>query len=241
MHTLRSMVFLAGLMATAAHAAPVGVDGVFSLGEYGAASASVGYDAGNTNTFPNYSNTSNQVAYDIYLKSSNGYLYGFLSPRTDVGGSVNNGLIFANLYFDLNPAANNGSDLGFETNLASADAFIPGVSGNVATPDIVTAFNTGYEFAIPDTYFTDPIAGLNYYAGQTFPTPGDNPDVVLRISQSLGFTPIGGSTYGVDRLGRVALQAETAVPEPVSMALLGAGLLSLAAFRRRSPAFSRPG
>jgi len=128
---------MATLMATAAHAAPVGVDGVFSPGEYGARSASVGYDAGNANTFPNYSNTSNQVAYDIYLRSSNGYLYGFLNPRADVGGSVNNGLLFANLYFDLNPSANNGSDLGFETNLTSADAFIPGVSGNVTTPGVV--------------------------------------------------------------------------------------------------------
>jgi len=104
----------------------------------------------------------------------------------------------------------------------------------VSNYGVVTAFSNGYEFAIPDSYFTAPITGLNYAVGQTFPTPGANPDLVLRISQSLGYTPIGGSAYGADRLGRVALQAATSVPEPASMALLGAGLLSLAAFRRRA-------
>lgn len=221
------------VLSTASMAAPVGVDGVFSAGEYGAPTASVGYDANNSSTFPNYSNTSNQVAYDIYLRSSDGYLYGFLNPRPDVGGQVNPGLVFANIYFDLDPAAGNGSDLLFETNPTHARAAIPGVAGSVDTPTVTAAFSTGYEFAIPLDLLTAPIAGLAYASNQGFPTPGADPDVVLRISQSLGYTPVGGASYGVDRLGRVALQAALDVPEPASLGLVAMGLFALGSVRRR--------
>jgi len=50
--------------------------------------------------------------------------------------------------------------------------------------------------------------------------------VVLRLSQSFGYSVAGGGSYGDDRLGVVTLEA-SAVPGPVVVAL------GLIAWRRR--------
>ena len=77
------------------------------------------------------------------------------------------------------------------------------------------------------------IAGLNYSAGQQFASP--HGDVVLRLSQSFGYSVGGGALYGDDRLGRETLDAgAAAVPEPSEVAVLGIGLMALALARRRS-------
>ncbi len=217
-----------GVMQSAA-AAPT-VDGVLSAGEYGAATAIVTYNPGAaTSNFGAPTTESNAIGYSIYLNDTGGSLYGLL--QTDAAGGGSAAGAFANLYFDLDPQNNNGSDLGFEvTNLR---AFIPGVSGYMATPGVMVSISSDQstiEFSIPNSYFTAAIAGLDYYPGQSFPD-ASNPTVALRLSQSFGYSVAGGADYGVNRLG--AFDVVAPVPEPASMALLGAGLFSLAMIRRR--------
>ena len=205
-------------------ASPV-VDGTFSPGEYGAATSVVTYNpAAPTGNFQSATSESDAIGYSIYLSDSGGVLYGILVTNP-AGGGTSAGA-FANLYLDLDRQNGNGSDLGFE--IANSDAFIPGVGGSVPTPEVIYASSVGtFEFSIPNSDFTGPIAGLNYNPGQVFPDFA-NPTVTLRLSQSFGYSVAGGSTYGNDRLG-----AFDVVPEPTSMALFGVGLAGIAAMRRR--------
>ena len=221
------------ILAGSAVAAPMGVDGTISPGEYTNPPAVITYDpTAPESNFSAPTPLSDAVGYDIYTKSSNGYVYVVLQAQPSLGGNIVG--TFANLYFDLDPQNNNGSDLGFEiNNNGTSNAFIPGVSGSVPVPEVVTAASNGttLELAIPTTDFTGPITGLNYYDGQVFPNNGDQ--IVLRLSQSFGYSVNGGALYGPDRLGAVNIDDGTNnVPEPASIILLGAGLISIGAIRK---------
>jgi hypothetical protein len=193
------------------------VDGAYDP-EYGLAK-SVGYDTSAPNgNFGSPTPYNNVVGYSIYLKEQGGSVYGLLRANAAHDPTFN----FANLYFDLDPSNGNGSDLGFE--ITNDRAFIPGAGGpyaeNLGLTFAFSADGNGIEFRIPDAFFTGPILGLTYNPGQQFPAPGDK--VVLRLSQSFGYSVAGGPTYGDDRLGVVNLEA-SAVPGPI----VGAGLPGL--------------
>ena len=193
------------------------VDGAYDI-DYGAAKSTVGYDpSAAQGNFSSPGTTNHLTGYDIYLKEQGGSVYGFLQATTSPGPSFG----FANLYFDLDRANNNGSDLGFE--VFNDRAFVPNMPGYSALLGLqfaLSADGRGLEFRIPDTFLTTAISGLSYYPGQQFAVPGG--DVVLRLSQSFGYSVAGGPDYGEDRLGVVTLEA-SAVPGPI----VGAGLPGL--------------
>jgi len=207
-------------IATSAHAG-VTVDGTLDAA-YGAATSHVGFDANApVGNFQAPTAFSNNVAYDIYLHDEGGTLYGFLQ-----GAGPTNGLDFANLYFDLDPANNNGSDLGFE--IGNDDAFVPGVPGSATgLAGISYAIGTNsFEFSIANSLFTSPIAGLSSYP---LASPGGT--VVLRLSQGLGYSVAGGASYGANRLGAVTLDSG-AVPEPATWSMMILGFLGAGAALR---------
>lgn len=231
---MKSYLVLAGLavasISNAAFADPI-VDGQYDAA-YGAAKSSVTYVPGAPNSnFAAPTPFSDTASYDIFLTAGASSVYGYLHADRVTG------LQFANLYFDLDPANNNGSDLGFEIGANGVNAFVPGVAGSVALSGISTAFSAdglGIEFALSNSLFTTPIAGLTYYDGQQFPTNGSA--VTLRLSQSFGYSVAGGASYGADRLGSVTLGA-AAVPEPATWAMLlvGFGMIGGSMrYRRRS-------
>lgn len=224
--TATALSLLALGYAATANAAII-VDGAYDT-DYGAAKSTVAYDPGApTSNFGTPGATNHTTAYSIYLKEQGGSVYGYLQA-TGPGTP----LPFANLYFDLDRAAGNGSDLGFE--LPNDRAFIPGVagySGLLGLQFVVSGDGTGLEFRIPDTLFTAPIAGLSYYPGHAFTAPGG--DLALRLSQSFGYSVAGGDTFGNDRLGVVQLAG--AVPEPSTwaMMILGFAGVGFMAYRRK--------
>ena len=208
------------------------VDGTITPGEYGAPTATVGYSQsapqGNFDTPTNVA----QVGYSVYLTATDGYVFGALQTNAALNGA--SAQPFANLYFDLDPQNNNGSDLGFSMGATGVTAFIPGVDGSVALTNVQFVIGSNgsvLEFAIPNIDFEKPIAGLTYYGGHVFPD-GTNPDVVLRLSQSFSYSVAGGDTYGPSRLGEVALQ-DAALPEPAAAAMLLPALGMLGWIRRR--------
>jgi hypothetical protein len=224
--------------ASAVHADPV-VDGVLSAGEYGAPTATVAYDANAPQgNFQSPGPTAN-VAYNIYQTSANGYYYALFQALPAQGGSIAGP--FVNAYYDLDPAANNGSDVLFSINGAAGTGtayYLSDESVSVPLPGLTSAVSqdgTIVEFSLPVSDFTGPIAGLPYDAGQGFPVAGAGSpaaDITLRLSQSFTYSVAGGTTYGADRLGTVTLAAAP-VPEPGSMSLLaGAMLLGAPRLRR---------
>ena len=205
---------------TAANAVIV-VDGVYDA-DYGAAKSTVAYNpAAPLGDFSNPGTTNHATAYSIFLKEQGGSVYGYLQATPPPGSGTPFPLAFTNLYFDLDPINNNGSDLGFE--VFNNRAFVPGVSGysgSLGLQFAASADGTGLEFRIQDAFFTSAISGLSYYSGHEFAAPGG--DVVLRLSQSFGYSVAGGASYGDDRLGAVTLEAAP-VPGPI----MGAGLPGL--------------
>ncbi len=206
----------AALFGTISTANAIVVDGVLDAG-YGASQSTVIYDpAAPTGNFQSATNASNTVGYNIYLTDQAGTLYGFLQ------GGPGTSLPFANLYFGLNHDQVNGSIFGFELGSANPDAFTPGAGGSVPAPATqFVAVGNNIEFAIPNSYFEGGLTGL---ANTTYAQNGDI--ITLRLSQSLGYSVAGGSTfYDVNtRLGEVVLADVSATPLPAALPLFASGL-----------------
>ena len=226
---LFAVALLSAIASTTVVAAPV-VDGILDA-SYGAAKSTVTFAAGTPESnFGSPTPFTDAVTYSIYLQDVGGNYYGLVksSGGTGVGS-------FANLYFDIDPANGNGSDIGFE--VTNSRAFVAGGDGSYATiagfQFALSGDGTGIEFVASNSAFTQAIAGLTYGAGQQF--AASNGDVVLRLSQSFGYSVGGGPLYGDNRLGRVTLDAgAAAVPEPSELAVLAIGLVALALARRRN-------
>lgn len=218
---------------TATPALAITVDGTRDAA-YGAATATVlTANAAPTSNFQTPTNTAT-VGYDVYLTSQDGKYYGFLQFDAAAKSQV---LGFANLYFDLNPTVDDGSDLGFELGQNSGTAFIPGKNDQPGFNTALSASDYSFvftgnaiEFSLSNTLLSQAIPTLAYYPGQTF-----EPTVTLRLSQSGSYSVAGGDTYGVDRLGAVTLAG--AVPEPATWGMMIAGFgLAGGALRSRRKA-----
>ena len=82
-----------GVGMASAQAAPV-VDAVRSLGEYGAATATVTFNAGApTNNFGSPGNQNASVGYDIYLAATPTGVFGLLEAQPGLGGERGDGYV----------------------------------------------------------------------------------------------------------------------------------------------------
>lgn len=220
---LASMTFVTAALVGAmnANAAPVSINGVLGSEWDGVAAVNVTYDASAPEgNFQSPTNITKGASYSIQVRSDADYYYVGLKITGNADKSIGN---FANLYFDVDPAAGNGSDIGFE--VTNNNFFIPGVPGSSNASAYLTYNNLTdgvVELAIANEFFT---SGTHGFAAATG-------DVVLRLSQSFGYSVAGGATYGPTRLGSASVVAAE-VPEPGSVALLGLGL-GLLGFARRA-------
>ena len=223
---MKNLLIAAAALAAAATSAnaAIAIDGTLD-GAY-THTATVTYDAGAPiANFGAPTSQSNAIGYDIYLASDANNVYGYLKTF-GAGAEVGD---FANLYFDLDPANGNGSDIGFE--VTNSRGFVAGGSGYSPVPIDFFASGGIVEFSIPDTYFMAPMSGLEsqYAPGQQFAGNGDT--ITLRLSQSFGYSVAGGDFYGSDRLGAVTLGGG-AVPEPATWAMMIVGFLGVGAVLR---------
>jgi hypothetical protein len=237
------LIFVFGVASSAI--AQVGVDGVRGSEWNGISATSVLYDvAAPTSNFATPTNKNHTVAYDIYVRSDNNYVYGFLETKPAGAGvdNYNSTLAFTNLYFSTNPfglgGAGSGS-IGFE--LQNDRAFKPGGSGYLSGTlsslgfAVVTVTGTQYgsgaiptvvEFAAPWTYFTsDP------QAAPFVPIDSVNNKLRLNLSQSFGYSVAGGDAdYGSNRLGVLTYSP---VPEPASILAVSLGAICFLRRKRK--------
>lgn len=229
MFRLKACAVIVGAMFSTAAFSSITVDGTLDS-DYGAPTAHVGYDAAAADSnFGAPSAVSKYSAYDIYLKGQDGFVFGM------VKSADNDGLPFANLYFDVDYGTRAGSDIGFEIDASRTNMFVPEngtmVRGITGVATALSSDGKQLEFAIPTSYFTTPLAGLTYNSHLTLPAVGDH--VRLNLSQSFGYSVAGGQgNFGDSRLGTAALTSAPAtgagaVPEPSSWAMMvgGFGLL----------------
>jgi hypothetical protein len=208
-------------------ASPIGVNGKLGTEWNGIAPVSITANAsapvGNFGT----PGTQNAAAYNIYTRDDGNYFY-VLVTTTDSTAPV-----FTNLYLDtIASTPGTGSNLGFEVN--NDRAFIPGVSGYFTPSSSDFSYATandngtvGITAAISNSFFlTDPL-------GMGFAKTPDGTLVSLHLSQSFGYSVVGGSgNYPAPtELGAAIVSSTTPVPEPPSieyMLLSGLGVLSFA-------------
>jgi hypothetical protein len=212
---------------TTASAAPI-LDGT----GFGAPTAVITHDGTTAEgNFGTPGTTSDGAAYNIFVKGDSHYAYVLVQ---ETGSFASSPGIFANLYFGTGASAASTSDVAFE--VTNSDVFVPGGAGPFSTAGQDLGFavlNAGsaIEFAVAWSYFeTDP-QGLGFTR-----TTAANPDVILRLSQSYGYSVAGGASFGPNRLGLLVdpIGAAATVPEPDSLALLALGLAAVVVRRRRA-------
>ena len=213
----------------AAWADPVGVNGLLGPEWAGITPVSIagnpGAPTGNFGT-PGTQSTS---PYNIYVRDDGSYFY-VLVTTTDSTAPQ-----FANLYIDtIASTPGTGSDLGFE--VTNDRAFIPGVPGYFSPSSSDFSFGTGsaggvygITAAISNSFLmTDPL-----HMG--FATTPDGTLVSLHLSQSFGYSVVGGgANYPAPIELGAAVVGSSPVPEPASieyMFLSGLGVLSFAGRR----------
>ncbi len=225
-------LFVAG---SPASADPIGLDGTIGAEWSGVTPSHVLFDsAAPSSNFDSPSNKSNNVAYDIYMRTDAHYLYAGLKTT---GPAVDNSLVFANLYFALVYGGGTGlstigfqvtNDLAFDTSNGTAFSDSPAnlirsavFTGTDTDPDVI-------EVAIDLSVFMSNALGVSHFSG--LPSGETADGIAMFMSQSFGYSAAGGTTdYGPAHLGFVATPNETTVPEPGSLALAGLALAGLAA------------
>jgi hypothetical protein len=193
---------------TGAANAAIVLDGLYDS-DYGAGKSVAHVEGAPTSNFGAPTNITAGASYNVYLTNQGGMVYGLVQITGDAGSSAG---MFANLYF----GNDSGSTVGFE--ITNQNVFKPGVPGSFALTYGTAVSGTGIEFALPESLFTGPIGATGINAGLS---PGDK--LILRLSQSFGYSVAGGADfYGDNRLGAVTL-AVSPVPGPI----VGAGLPGL--------------
>lgn len=193
---------------------------------------------------PNYT-TSVTVPYDPNAGSFNGT--GFQSASNNSQYTVRTGEDATNFYVDVTstPNANTDTSLQFSNIYIGGPTFTNSlifevtnnrVSTTASPGDYHSLAGTGFSysattndisFALPFAFLENNPLGLNY--GQV--SPGDL--VRVSYSQSFGYSLVFGGYFDpVNRLGAQTVPA-SAVPEPVSLSLLGGGLFAAGLLRRR--------
>ncbi|MFT3686725.1 MAG: hypothetical protein QM783_17695 [Phycisphaerales bacterium] len=229
MQVARLMSVVGVLAVSGCAFAQTGIDGVIDLsptGDWsgpGVITNSVLYNSSApTSNFGSPTNENHNVAYTTYMRFDGSFFYFAVAANPGAGGGIN-GLVFSNIYLTTVPA--NGSTIGLEYGGGNNNFFVPGVPGSYSGAGITTQAqnnSTGVlEVAIPLSFFANDPLGMGF-------TPVNAPGagvVQWRLSQSLGYSVAGGTSYGDNRLGVIA------VPAPAAASLAGLG--GLAAMRRR--------
>jgi hypothetical protein len=187
----------------------------------------------------NFQNPGNTATYGYTITTSDNGTQVVVAVSTSDKNAQ--GLDFANLYFESTANdATTGSNVGFEASgTAVNDAFDPntGVKYSTAMPgfsstEVDDGTNKTITVTIPNVFFLDDPDGIGFAK-----TPAGT-DVSLHLSQSFGYSVVGGSADypRPQELGLAEVDAPAPVPEPAGltyMALSGFGLLAEAGRRLR--------